>query len=428
MPLNIPCPQQVLPVTALALLTAAPLEAGVLVVGTAAEPYATIQAAIDAAASGDTVLVRPGSYPSFSIDNKSVTLVGDTVGGPVVVNPGSQIRNLAFGGSVVVSGLTISSGIDSPALLVTDCAGGVRLQSLKRAYAGGFATAFVRFNNVYQGAILNCELIGNPGLPPSSGSPGLRVNNSQITVQGCTIRGAAGLSSFPSGTGGGVFPALSGVAGCVVDGPNTVVLFHGTAMDGGTGGNGLPGFCSATPVSGGPGADGGTGLSVTNGANIWISDCQIQGGAGGLGGAGAPACSAPAGTNGSVGTAISGAVTGLSSAVRALDVTHVTRELAPIPVTIRGTTGDLAWVMVAENTGWNLDLPFEGVRLFEPPRRRVIFGTVGASGSLTTSMVFPDVAPAAGARNWHLQGFVRDASGTIRLGEAAVLTVLDSAY
>jgi hypothetical protein len=80
------------------------------------EDFATIQAAIDAAAEGDTVLVGPGTYlESIDFKGKGVTVVGEagpahTVLVPISVNAVSM--NSAEGASSVIEGLTIRGRVD----------------------------------------------------------------------------------------------------------------------------------------------------------------------------------------------------------------------------------------------------------------------------------------------------------------------------
>ena len=62
--------------------------------------FATVQEAVDAATDGDIVLVRPGLYPSFTIDGKSLRVVGLEEGGH---RP--YIQNLVFD-EVVITALT----------------------------------------------------------------------------------------------------------------------------------------------------------------------------------------------------------------------------------------------------------------------------------------------------------------------------------
>jgi hypothetical protein len=57
-------------------------------------PYLTIQAAVDAATAGDTILIAPGTYTQVSL-TKRVHLKGETtdpIGNPVILNSASPIR------------------------------------------------------------------------------------------------------------------------------------------------------------------------------------------------------------------------------------------------------------------------------------------------------------------------------------------------
>jgi hypothetical protein len=80
---------------------------------------ADIQSAVDAASDGDVLLVRPGIYPSFVIDGKSVLVFGEV--GPLgteVRVAGLTIRNQSADQPVVVSGFHV------PGRILTSAAAG----------------------------------------------------------------------------------------------------------------------------------------------------------------------------------------------------------------------------------------------------------------------------------------------------------------
>jgi hypothetical protein len=93
-------------------------------------PFATIDAAIAAAADGDLILVDPGSYPPFTLDGRSLAVIA--AAGPFTVVPGAQaqvrVRNVPAGGTVTVSGIlaAIPTG-NAPAIEIQSCPGTVRI-------------------------------------------------------------------------------------------------------------------------------------------------------------------------------------------------------------------------------------------------------------------------------------------------------------
>src|SRR5919198_5806683 len=82
-------------------VSARPASAAGLCVGSSRGPhcYATIQAALDAAADGDTIRIAPGTYAGGIVVLKSVSLVGS----------GAQATRISGGGPVVTVGSTTSA-------------------------------------------------------------------------------------------------------------------------------------------------------------------------------------------------------------------------------------------------------------------------------------------------------------------------------
>jgi len=116
-------------------LRAAIPSGGVLRVGPG-QPYTTIQAAVDAASSGDLVLVDPGQYPAFEIDGKGLSVVA--AGGSFDVleslpgAPAVRVRNVARPEQVTLVGVRIAHGfVDASALDVRDVSGAVRCSRLE---------------------------------------------------------------------------------------------------------------------------------------------------------------------------------------------------------------------------------------------------------------------------------------------------------
>src|SRR2546426_5914755 len=148
--------------------------------------YPTIQAAINAAANGDTVLVAPGTYvENINFSGKAITVTSG--GGPeVTLIDGNQADSVvkfisAEGRSSVLSGFTVlngRSGFDTPGF---GNGGGIWIKNSSPTIAGNIIA-----NN------LGC---GGVGISAASSSPFIQkntiINNRQ---SGCT-----------GGTGGGVY-------------------------------------------------------------------------------------------------------------------------------------------------------------------------------------------------------------------------------
>src|SRR5688572_25261645 len=97
-------------------LMAASILAGVLIVHpTQPGAFPDIQSAVDVAKERDTILVKPGTYSTFHVDNKWLTIAGD-VPGNVQVTGGARVSNLDAGKRLTLVHLTLTgSNTSSPA-------------------------------------------------------------------------------------------------------------------------------------------------------------------------------------------------------------------------------------------------------------------------------------------------------------------------
>gem|GEM_PF-3346969 len=211
--------------------------AGVIVVDPAGGPAgaALLQAAIDAAQDGDILLLRPGDYSSAAgshpqLIDRSLTLIVD---GPA--------------GSVVLSGLTISSLIDDSALLVRGLhVAPLPLVGLPSGAVEASTEGKIWFEDcVFTGAI-TANGSSTAGITAFPGFGGF--GNSLAFVR-CTLTGADGADEVPA-----VSPARPGAPGA--DLSTLCPTFHECTLQGGTGGDGDP-FVGGNSVL----ANGGAGLS-----------------------------------------------------------------------------------------------------------------------------------------------------------------------
>jgi predicted outer membrane repeat protein len=214
----------------LILLCASPLWASIwLVPGDAP----TIQEGIDAAASGDTVLVSCGTYLENDIVMKAgIFLIGET-GGPACVTIDAQnsgrvldcldldqlttIENIIFSGGLVTEGWQEALG------------GGVRCRSSEVV----FSRCTFEGNTSRIGAglgalestlsLLNCTFTGNAAMHPEwAAGGGLWARDCSGTIENCFVEGNSALSENPEspGDGGGFFLNHNNldVFACVFDG------------------------------------------------------------------------------------------------------------------------------------------------------------------------------------------------------------------
>jgi pectin methylesterase-like acyl-CoA thioesterase len=107
------------------ILATSPASAAVQVVSSSG-PFTSVQAAVDAASDGDTVLVRSGSYPGFVIQDKEVDVIAD-LGGIVSIDSPIRVQSLAAGRALFLRGLHVSTKAKE-ALIVVGNAGPVLVE------------------------------------------------------------------------------------------------------------------------------------------------------------------------------------------------------------------------------------------------------------------------------------------------------------
>jgi len=72
--------------------------------------YTQIQAAVDSAVDGDTILIKSGAYESFVVADKALAIVGDA-GSDVRVVGAIRARNLAVGKTLVLENLVATGAV-----------------------------------------------------------------------------------------------------------------------------------------------------------------------------------------------------------------------------------------------------------------------------------------------------------------------------
>jgi len=274
--------------------------------GSEAEPYCSIQTAIDNAVDADEIVVAPGTYFEAinflgkaitlrSSDGRDVTMIDGTGNLHVV-----QCVN-GEGSDTVLDGFTITGGLANGSSSFEDIAGGGMLAGSSTVtnctfsgntadfgggiYNGGSSTVtdctftgntanFVGggIYNTFSSTVINCTFIGNTAGDYGGGMQ----NSASSTVTNCTFTGNT------AGSGGGMYIAFGSptVTNCT---------FSGNSAGGGGGGMWIPGGSGPTVTnctfSGNSAGGGGGGMHLSaHGGSPTVSHCTFSGNSAGGGG------------------------------------------------------------------------------------------------------------------------------------------------
>ncbi|MBM3977316.1 MAG: hypothetical protein FJ299_10040 [Planctomycetes bacterium] len=381
--------------------------------------FTSIQAAVDASADRDTVLVKDGSFAeTVFITNRGLTLIAD-LGANVVIQGGLRIYGTQASQPILLRGLRVpGTSIANPyglvvhlaagAVWVEDCVlhGSASLggPGLGAAVSDSAGVTFVR-----------CELRGGSGLgkgnPPPGGS-GLS-SNGPVHVFDSDVRGG----DVPAFTGVFFFGTTSsGGAGVQLNGG--ALFASGTVIVGGTGSSGY-----AHPlfgcIGGGPGGAGIAGVGP--GTSAVLVGTAPQGGSGG------PAFGACAqGLAGAPTWLVGGGVTALFGSAHSAQFTAPIREGQAIAGTLHGAPGEFAVLAIAPTLhSGTLLLQLSGVALLGGPISVLGMGQVPASGVIAvTGTAAPLTGGNEGATIATQPAFIDPLALTAALGAPASLTLL----
>ena len=390
---------------ALALLLAAGASAqSVFVVAPAPGPgvFSTdIQPAIDAAANGDLVLVRSGSYSGFTIDGKGVSVVADA-GAAVVADGLVTVSHVSVSQRVLLQGLTVHGDNSTSAIITQDAPGPIWIESctVTGGTGNGPGLVAVTVNSCPSVVIQRSVMTGGNGTSigtTTMGGPALHVANSGVAVGDSQCFGGNGAQPVTGGGGSGG-PGLRVLTG--------FVFASGTAFNGGTG------AAPAPPFLGGPG---GPGINTT--APVTTLQCTL------VGGPGTPSGS-PSVVNGA------GSVAILPDAAEHFSITSPVREGQAMTITAGGVPGSTAWFLFsAAPAPVVLLLPFEGALAVPASAPMFALGVLPAGGTLTTPPIVVPNLPAAlqSATIWCQSFFVGPPLTHAMLGPTSALVLLDAA-
>jgi len=364
-----------LALTCCSVALAGPLAADVLTVGPGpGDDHSTIQAAVDAAADGDSIVVRASPVQGpVTVDGKSLTLIADPGAGflPLYVEGPWVVQKLGPGQSFAAWGFRIVAGSQQPALALRFDQGAVRM-SASRFEGSGSSSAL------------------------DEGNVGAYVTQcADVTMVDCTAIGGDGFTDFSLNCvdSGNCVDPTDGGAGLRVR--NSTVHLFGGACTGGDGGDHY-----GVMIGQGFGGNGGPGLDDIDG-NVCAFGTSLNGGYGGVGDAGDGVIGASAvfGTTQATLTLL-GASTPNGVPPGAIDLGPDARRLeAPGPTTaggtplvIHGVPGERVFVRYGAS-GTPPILQYKGGLLPGGGARSVALGTIGANGVLAAD-VPPPALPA----------------------------------
>lgn len=408
------------------LVAAAPCAfAGVLVVSPSG-PFTDLQAALTSANDGDIVLVKSGTYPSFTVTDKSLVVVADA-GATVSVLGNVRVENLASTRAVSLSGLIVD-GQPAPvaALSLENNAGPVRIQdctfrgSFEPLQCSGGAQVGARVSSCVDVALTNCTFVaGEPDFVAVEvgEAPGLVVSGSRVALGGCTAVGGYGGHALCMS--GGPRPGAAAVN--IVAGGEVWLL--ATTCSGGAGGEGW--------FIGNAGGAGGPGVALDSSATMHTLGSNLSGGAGGSAHWVGPQGPGPNGAPGvSVSSAVGAVVVNHAGAGRVFEASTVVRASTSRSFTFGGVAGDRVALYASRFGDWNYDALVNWVRSVgtATAARIVRHGSVPGSGVLNVTVPVGALAPGIDATWVQMQSVHRDLGGALFFGPPRFTVIVDPSF
>ncbi|MGQ0552727.1 MAG: hypothetical protein ACT4PU_05860 [Planctomycetota bacterium] len=405
-------------------LLAPSARADVLIVDSSgAGDFLRVQHAINAATSGDVILVRqPGATDTggWVLDGKALTIVGDVPIGSTdrVSVSGGTVRNLPAGQTVVLRNLRLlPEAVSSSGFLLDDNAGAVWVENCE---AQGKTETSQVFLDQCQNQVI------------SPGAAGLEAQNcaAVIVVRSVLAGGDGSDAVFVPGPVTD-FPATHGKAGLLA--VSSEVAIYESELLGGDGGGGLV-ICGQT-------GNAGHGLMLVA-ATALLVDSSATGGApgSGLSGDGVRGLlgtqleqlfsTAQAGAGGTAMNIPPASVTTFTGAPRLLRLPSPLREGEVGTLQIQGVQGDAVGILFSFNAG-AAPLPTRKGWFVLDPGALVgpyFLGVISApSGALALPLFVPLLPAGTEGFTVHMQGWSQTPGG-ITLSSGASSTLLDASF
>ncbi len=390
-------------------------QGSVWVVDNSSGGITTIQDAIDLSAAGDLVLVRGGSgqsYAGFQIDGKGISVVGD---GPIDVLGSITVSNVSAAQHVTLRNFEITYAAGQGglplALHLDSNSGPIWLEELS---SSGSATAYL--NPLLTFEACASVLLNHCNMDPGSvkdglglfPSHGLVANDSLFVLMDSVIDGIPGRNSL------GLFN--TGIGGDAIFMTNSHALAAGIQVKGGDGGDG-----AYLGIGCAEARDGGNGVTVDPSS---IFDHLGSTFLPGVGGAPCNAFHAP----GEDGVPIFGSATDLQNSFRNLTISSPTRAGGSSSVQVDALAGELAFLLFGSQPQFTPLLQFDGYLLLPLVPGIQSLGQVDAAGALTQLIAWPLFPASLDMLEFYAQLVVVDSSGSVVLGGASSLHVVNQAF
>lgn len=394
--------------------------------------FAAIQAAVDAAADGDTVLVKAGTYDPFAIVGKSLVVTGES-GELVEVVAAStglhaiEVRDLLSSQSVAIRGIQgVAEGVtDSAVLALDNNQGPVWIEDCE--FALGASSPFVlHLGPMVEVAsstltMLRCCVRGGPDLVgnPAVADTAMVATQSALHLYDCLLVGGVGATGEPG------LATDRGDSGLSLE--DGFLFASGCTFEGGEGGLGyVQGF--PLPLCT-PGGDGGPGLELpgATGSEAFLLGCTLLGGLGGAGlertptigpcADGAPGPDFDAGGN---------ALTFLTGVARAFQAESPARGGESPKLTFEGPPGEFLFLLWSTAHTPVPLIPFQSTVLVGNP---LFFASVGSMPPAGVKELDPVLTePGCDATTLYLQPLHVNAALEAYWAQGSALTILSSSF
>jgi hypothetical protein len=423
------------PAVAMIGLLAATSSANVLVVDAfGGGNYTQIQAAVDAAVDGDTILVKSGAYNSFGVIDKELAIVGDA-GSYVHILGVIRARNLEAGKTLLLENLNARGvfgyGDSAYGLFLSNIQGCVRVENCTfigdetpnfGSYVGADGIRIEACNDVVltrtSGVGGSGGLTQEPGELPSGA--GMHAQSSTFAIYDSTLEGGTGSSADPSAN---LVDGGEGGDGCLAS-TDSWCFSSGSSMMAGNGGGGGYGAFAFNPTWGG---DGGNGLHLEYfSSGVLLDDLLVRG-------AGGPPGSGPESFDGAPGYARLAQLgenkfTDLPGASRHFISPTPVRENTSAVLTFTGVPGEQVELLISRSAGLRADRNENGVLLLGGPMRIASMGVVPASGTLLVQFPVFALDPGVESTVLYMQARFTDQQGNTVLSGPSSMVILSHLF